>query len=117
MKIAIATDGTQVANHFGRCQSYTIVEIENNEILKKSIIDNPGHEPGFLPKFLSEKGVNCILAGGMGPRAINLFEEKNVEAIVGVHGSIDKVIEDFLNHNIEVGDSKCSHEIRDPKRN
>ena len=110
MKIAIATDGTQVAHHFGRCESYTIVEIENNEVLKKSIIDNPGHEPGFLPKFLSEKGVNCILTGGMGPKAINLFREKNVEPVVGVYGSIDKVIEDFLNNKLEIGDSKCDHE-------
>lgn len=110
MKIAIATDGNQVAHHFGRCESYTIVEIENNEVLKKSIIDNPGHEPGFLPKFLSEKGVNCILAGGMGPKAINLFREKNVEPIVGVYGSIDKVIEDFLSNKLEIGDSKCDHE-------
>jgi len=110
MKIAIATDGTQIAHHFGRCESYTIVEIENNEVLKKSIIDNPGHEPGFLPKFLSEKGVNCILTGGMGPKAINLFREKNVEPVVGVYGSIDKVIEDFLNNKLEIGDSKCDHE-------
>jgi len=110
MKIAIATDGTQVAHHFGRCESYTIVEIENNEVLKKSIIDNPGHEPGFLPKFLSEKGVNCILTGGMGPKAINLFREKNVEPVIGVYGSIDKVIEDFLNNKLEIGDSKCDHE-------
>ena len=115
MKIAIATDGTQVSNHFGRCETYTIVEIENNEVLKKSIIDNPGHEPGFLPKFLSEKGVNCILSGGMGPKAINLFREKHVEPIVGVHGSVDEVIEDFLNNKIEIGDSECNHEMQEPK--
>jgi len=109
MKIAIATEGEIVAQHFGRCSEYTIVEIENNKVVKKSVIDNPGHTPGFLPRFLSDMGVDCILSGGMGPKAINLFKERNVQPLMGISGPVDKVIEDFLNEKLETGESKCDH--------
>ena len=69
MKIAISTDGDLVSAHFGRCPSFTIVVFESDKIISKHTIDNPGHHPGFLPQFLKEKGVNAIIAGGMGQRA------------------------------------------------
>jgi len=35
MKVAISTDQGHVSAHFGRCPSYTIVEIEKGQILKQ----------------------------------------------------------------------------------
>ena len=52
MKIAISTDGNYVSAHFGRCPSFTIAEIQDSKIIKKELIDNPGHHPGYLPEFL-----------------------------------------------------------------
>ncbi len=109
MKIAISTDQGYVSAHFGRCLSYTIVEIKEGKVLSKEEIPNPGHQPGFLPQYLSEKGVNCIIAGGMGPRAQDLFAQKNIEAIIGAQGAVDKVIEKFINQELEVGDDLCGH--------
>lgn len=109
MRVAIATEGNSVAQHFGRCAQYTIYDIQNDEIIDKKVIDNPGHEPGFLPRFLAEKDVNCIIAGGMGPRAVNLFKEQNIRIILGARGSVEKVIQDFLEDNLEIGPSMCDH--------
>lgn len=109
MKIAIATEGTAVAQHFGRCPAYTIVDAEDGKVINKEVIQNPGHEPGFLPKFLSEKGVDFILSGGMGPKAINLFHQNSVEPIVGVSGDVETVIADFLSGELETGESNCDH--------
>lgn len=109
MKVAISTDQGYVSAHFGRCQSYTIVEIKEGQVLSREEIPNPGHEPGFLPQYLSEKGVSCIIAGGMGPRAQNLFAQKNIEAIIGVQDSVDEVIEKFIKQELEVGDDLCGH--------
>lgn len=113
MKIAIATEGTTVAQHFGRCPLYTIVDAEDGKVLKKKIVRNPGHEPGFLPKFLSDMGVDFILSGGMGPKAINLFHQNNVEPIVGVSGEVDDVITNFLIGELKTGESNCDHGDRD----
>jgi predicted Fe-Mo cluster-binding NifX family protein len=109
MKIAISTDQGYVSAHFGRCLSYTIVEIKEGKVLSKEEIPNPGHQPGFLPQYLSEKEVNCIIAGGMGPRAQGLFAQKNIEAIIGVQGEVDEVIEKFISQELEVGDDLCGH--------
>ncbi|MBN1272688.1 MAG: hypothetical protein JXB26_10515 [Candidatus Aminicenantes bacterium] len=109
MKVAIATDQDSVSAHFGRCDSYSIYEIEEGKILDKKIIPNPGHEPGFLPQFLAEREVTCIIAGGMGPRAQNLFSQKNIKTITGVQGKIEEVIEQFLEQDLASGEDLCGH--------
>ena len=93
MRIAISTDGSSVSAHFGRCPSFTIVDIEDGKVAGKEVVDNPGHQPGFIPQFLHEKGVNCIIAGGMGMRATGFFSELGIQSILGISGQIDEVIE------------------------
>jgi len=78
MKVAISTEGNSVSAHFGRCPFFTIAEIEEGKIVSKEVIDNPGHHPAYLPQFLREKEVNCIVAGGMGQRASGLFAEAGI---------------------------------------
>lgn len=109
MKVAIATENGYVSAHFGRCPSYTILEIKEGKVVSREEIVNPGHQPGFLPQYLGNRGVNCIIAGGMGPRAQGLFSQNNIEAITGVQGKIDEVIEKFMNQELEVGDDLCGH--------
>jgi predicted Fe-Mo cluster-binding NifX family protein len=107
MKIAISTDGDYVSPHFGRCPGFTIVEMEQGKVLSKEIVNNPGHAPSFLPQFLSERGVNCIIAGGMGRRAEGLFSEQGIEIIVGIEGRIDEVIDKLAKGILISGESLC----------
>ena len=107
MKIAISTDNDSVSAHFGRCPEFTIAEIENGKLKHKEVIPNPGHQPGFLPQFLHDKGVACIVAGGMGPHAQQLFAEKDIKTIVGVSASIDQVVKDLLAGTLKGGGSLC----------
>ena len=107
MRVAISTDGEFVSAHFGRCPSFTIVDIENGKVTKKEVVDNPGHQPGFIPQFLHERGVNCIVAGGMGMRATGFFNELGIQAIVGISGKIDEIIEKLQKGTLEGGESLC----------
>ena len=110
MRIAISTDGENVSAHFGRCPEFTIVDVEEGQASEREIIKNPGHEPGFIPEFLRKKGVNCIIAGGMGHRAKGFFEQYGIQVIVGVQGSINNVIERILDGQIKTmgGESLCT---------
>ena len=108
-KVAISTDGDQVAAHFGRCQAYTIVEIADGAIQSRELISNPGHEPGFLPGYLAQRGVTCIVAGGMGPRAQMLFDQHAIQTIVGVSGTIEETLQALLRGELEGGESLCEH--------
>jgi predicted Fe-Mo cluster-binding NifX family protein len=107
MRIAISTDGDFVSAHFGRCPHFTIVDIENGNVVKKELVANPGHSPGFIPQFLHEKGVEVIIAGGMGMRASGFFDELGIKPIVGISGKIDEVIEQLIKGTLKGGESLC----------
>jgi predicted Fe-Mo cluster-binding NifX family protein len=109
MKIAVSTDSGQVSAHFGRCPEYTIFVVEDNKVIRQEVIPNPGHEPGFLPRYLAEKGVNCIIAGGMGPRAQQLFEQNKIKTVTGAFGDVASVVEKYLQGSLELGEDTCEH--------
>lgn len=109
MKIAVSTEAGNVAAHFGRCSAYTLFDVQDGNITSKEEIANPGHQPGFLPRFLSQKGVNIVIAGGMGPRAQNLFHQNNIQTIIGVQGPVDEVIDVYLKGELEPGEDLCNH--------
>jgi len=109
MRIAISTDGNMVAPHFGRCEAYTLVNIDEGKVTRQDRLSNPGHEPGFLPGYLVECGVACIVAGGMGPRAQTLFDEKGIRTVVGVSGTLDETIEVLRRGELRGGESLCDH--------
>jgi len=108
MKIAISTDRGFVSPHFGRCPTFTIIEIENGDVLKLEEITNPGHHPGYLPQFLSEKGVSCIICGGMGQRARPLFAERGIDVVMGISGKVDEAVEKFVKGELVGGESWCT---------
>jgi len=107
MKIAISTDGENVSAHFGRCPTFTILDISNGEVIKRANINNPGHHPGFLPQFFNEMGVEYIIAGGMGNKAVGLFNQYNVKQILGITGKIEDTINQILEGSLKGGESLC----------
>ena len=96
MRLAIATQDNMVSAHFGHCQAFTLIDIENGKVVSKNVIPAPPHQPGFLPGFLAQKGANVVIAGGMGPRAIQLFEAQNIRVISGIQGGIEQVVNAFI---------------------
>lgn len=107
MKIAISTDGTEVSPHFGRCPQFTIIEVQDNKLIDKKVIENPGHHPGYLPQYLGGLGVSCIVAGGMGMRAGELFKQAGIETILGVEGKIEEIVGKIVEGSLESGESIC----------
>jgi len=108
MRIAISTDAGQVSAHFGRCPSFTLVDIEDGKVTKRAEVANPGHQPGAIPQFLHQKGVQAIVAGGMGMRAVSFFEEYGIRTVLGVSGEVDDVIEELKKGTLRGGESLCS---------
>ena len=107
MKIAVASEGKMVTGHFGHCENFNIFEIEDKKIIANSSIPNPGHRPGFLPNFLNEMGVNVIISGGMGGGAVEIFNEKGIEVVVGAQGSAEAAVNSYLQGNLKSTGSIC----------
>ena len=51
--------------------------------------------------------MDAIVAGGMGQRAVGLFDEVKIQVVVGVSGKLDEVIEKLQNGTLEGGESLC----------
>ncbi|NLJ69176.1 MAG: dinitrogenase iron-molybdenum cofactor [Firmicutes bacterium] len=107
--MAIATDGSQVAVHFGRCPEYTLVRTADGRVTERGVIPNPGHEPGFLPRYLHDRGVSCVIAGGMGSKAQQLFAEHQIETVTGINTSVDTAIDLYLSGRLKSRTSLCDH--------
>jgi predicted Fe-Mo cluster-binding NifX family protein len=107
--LAVATDGDKVADHFGHCREFTFAAIKNGAIVGRRVLPNPGHQPDFLPGYLAERGVTAIVAGGMGPRAVEHFQARGIEVILGACGRVSEVLEDFRDGRLASGESKCTH--------
>lgn len=108
MKVAIATDGKHVSGHFGHCEGYQVYTIENKEINNSEFVPNPGHKPGFLPVFLKDQGIDIIIAGNMGGRAQDLFNEQGIQVIVGTNGDKELVIKSYLDGTLKSKNVVCS---------
>lgn len=107
MKIAVASNGDQVTEHFGHCEAFHIFHSENNVIVKKELVANPGHRPGFLPNFLNDLGVMVIISGGMGGGAVDIFNSHNIEVIVGARGLSEDAANAYLAGNLKSTGSVC----------
>lgn len=102
--IAVAADDEvgldgQVAGHFGRCRAYVVVETLGGDIRDARVVANPhmeAHRPGQVPRFVQGLGVDVILAGGMGPRAVSLFSRFGIDVATGVTGSVRDVVDRYL---------------------
>jgi predicted Fe-Mo cluster-binding NifX family protein len=109
MRVAVACEGEQVSPHFGRCEQFLLAEVdgENVEILKW--LPCPAHEPGLLPRMMREQGVECVVAGGAGPRAVGLFEEAGIRFIPGVGGLAAEALVALAQGVLVPGESACDH--------
>jgi len=110
MRYAIACEGQQVAGHFGRCEYYELVDIQDGEVGERERLLSPGHdEPGELPRLMQQHGVDCVVCGGAGPRAQNLFRELGIEFVLGASGSLEEVIAALAAGELKSGEDGCFH--------
>jgi predicted Fe-Mo cluster-binding NifX family protein len=118
MRIAISADDRSgldsvVSSHFGRCPHYILIDVEGHEVTAVNAIDNPHygqHTPGVVPSFIQSQGVDVMLTGGMGGRAIASFERLGVEAVSGASGTVRRTLELYLGGQLR-GVQPCRESI------
>ncbi|MCE1237879.1 MAG: dinitrogenase iron-molybdenum cofactor biosynthesis protein [Hyphomicrobiales bacterium] len=84
--IAVPSDApggldASISAHFGHCDVFTLVEIEDGRILGTSLLSPPAHEPGGClgpVAALAAAGVGVIVTGGMGARPLMGFLEAGI---------------------------------------
>jgi predicted Fe-Mo cluster-binding NifX family protein len=112
MIIAVPVSEGKLFPHFGHCQTFALVAVDRTagKITGRQDIPAPPHEPGLLPAWLAERGANLIIAGGMGGRARDLFEQHGIAVIVGAPMETpEKLAEDYLADRLQSGINSCDH--------
>ncbi len=111
MKIfAIPTINKKLCAHFGHCENFALVETKNDQIIQVDYVQPPEHQPGTYPKFLASKGVQVIIAGGLGVKAQELFTQNNIEVFIGINSdSPEKLVEQYLQDQLQSGQNLCDH--------
>lgn len=112
MRIAIPVAGGQLSQHFGHCERFALVDVDPNSrsVTGSSDVEPPEHQPGLLPRWLREQGVNLVIAGGMGERAQALFASASIEVITGAPGGTPAtLVADYLAGRLVSQPTTCNH--------
>ncbi len=103
----------QMSGHFGRCPYYTLVDVQDGEVQQVQVVENPfynSHQPGQVPAFVHSQNVDVMIAGGMGPMAINMFNGYGIEVVTGYMGLIRNVLEAYLRGEAKGASGCADHE-------
>ena len=112
MKIAIPIVDDQLCMHFGHCAHFALVDVDetSKKIVAQKLVEPPPHEPGVLPKWLHDQGATVILAGGMGSRAQQLFQQNGIQVVVGCPTAAPAdLVAAFLAGTLVAGENVCDH--------
>ena len=110
-RIAIPMATGKLSAHFGHCEAFAFVDVQDKKIVKVTSFDPPEHQPGTYPRWVAAQGATDVLAGGMGPQAITLFNEAGVNVFVGAPiKTAEELVEDFLNDRLSLSANYCDHD-------
>lgn len=110
MKIAVTYEKGQVYQHFGHTEQFKIYEAENGAVKDTQIVDTNGSGHGALAGFLTERGVDTLICGGIGAGAQNALSEAGITLYGGVSGDADEAVEALLKGTLSFNpDVRCSH--------
>lgn len=130
-RVAVPTVNGMFSQHFGGADRFAIFEVDEKarKIVSSISAVPPPHEQGSFPTWLREQGVNAILAGGMGPRAVTMLEDFGIQVVLGISGNSapDALVKDFIEGNLVATGESChdhgnhgcqghKHEDRDGNR-
>jgi predicted Fe-Mo cluster-binding NifX family protein len=110
-KIAIPLANGRLSVHFGHCEQFALITIENNEIIREEIVNPPEHFPGSYPNFLAGQGVKEVIAGGIGGKAVDIFRANGIQVHTGAQPkSLRELAEDFVKDRLQTGANDCHND-------
>lgn len=104
------------SGHFGHCDVFTVIDVENGAIKKVSTIQNQEHVQGgcMVPvNLLASHNVNALVVGGIGMRPLMGFKQAGIDVY---HDSqrpeIRPVVEDLIDGKLPeiTNDQVCGGE-------
>ncbi len=90
--------------HFGHCDLYTLINVEDEKITDVKTIPNVPHQQGgcMAPvNYLSQNGVTALIAGGMGVRPLMGFNQVGITVYFGgASHTVGDAVNAFVSGNL-----------------
>ena len=97
-------DGTR-AGHFGHCDVFTFIDVEDGEIKEVSVLQNQEHAQGgcMVPvNLLSDNRVTALIVGGIGMRPLMGFKQVGIDVYHDdQRAEIEPVVKDLSAGNLQ----------------
>jgi len=110
MIVALPVAENRFSPHFGGADAFALytVDPDHKRITSRRIIEPPVHGRGVFPGWLKSQGATVVLAGGMGPRAVSMFEQQNIELHLGVEANDpDEAVKRYLEGSLVATGAVC----------
>ena len=102
MILAIAKNGDLVHGFFGSCDTYELITLENNEVVKREVIFNDTDTHKLRPAFLKSLGVNAVMIKGLGFTAYDLLKANGIEVYTSELIPIEVAVQNFIDGKVEL---------------
>ncbi|MEA3296103.1 MAG: NifB/NifX family molybdenum-iron cluster-binding protein [Patescibacteria group bacterium] len=109
MKIAISSIDknieSDISDVFGRCPYFIITEIKDGKIKKTEAIKNESANQNSgagvsATQLIAENNVNAIITGNVGPKALDVLNQFNIEIYSG-EGIVKDVLQAFIDKKLK----------------
>ena len=115
MRIAVPVIDGLLSQHFGHSEKFTFFRVSDQDatFVPDGEAMPPAHGHGVLPRWLSERDVKVVIAGGIGSRALSLFEGTGITVVSGAPSHTpERIVREFLAGSLQTTSEACadSHE-------
>ncbi|MBN1234948.1 MAG: NifB/NifX family molybdenum-iron cluster-binding protein [Methanotrichaceae archaeon] len=100
MKISIPTMGDRgmeeaICQHFGRAPTFTIIDVDSGDIKVLPNVSEHMGGKGLPTEIMFAEGVKVMIVGGLGPKAVQAFNQAGIEVFVGAAGTVKDAVDDW----------------------
>ena len=116
MKIAIPVENGRLNSHFGGSRHFALIEVDpsTKATLRTETLPAPEHVPGAFPRWLQSQGVELVIAGGIGQRALTLFAQQGIDVVAGLPNEpVEALVAAYLNGQLTGKPEGCTHHGHD----
>lgn len=94
------------SEHFGHCDAFTLVDVQDGNITNVTVVPNQAHEHGgcMVPvQILAQLQVNALIVGGIGMRPLSGFQQVGIQVYFDRdHPGIGPVVQALIAGNLQM---------------